>query len=181
MLSLYRAAIPKATHAEVAVFLYRANFGDPNSQFYHHSQLSKAEALLGFSCKKSSTTAWQTFLPCNIQKRWDNWYLSYPFGISNIRRVDVIDLDECGVFLEKSGRKSGKDYVGIRVNQASPYSRSEKWNLLMAVSCEEGNEQNPAKRWTELWLEDSTIHEKFSAFINRICENLHHVHLLWII
>ena len=174
LLSLYRTAIPKATHAEVNAFLYRANFGDPNFRFYHHSQLSKAEALLGFSRKKGSTTAWQAFLPRNIQKRWDYWHLPYPFGIANIRRADIIDLDECGVFLEKSDRKSGKAYVGIRVNQAGPYSRSEKWNLLMAVSGEEGNEQNPAKRWTELWLEGGTTNEKFSAFINRICEDLPH-------
>ena len=174
LLAFYRSICPKATHPEVNAFLYRANFGDPNFRFYYHSQLSKAEELIGLSRKKGSTTAWQAFLPENVQKRWDYWHLPYPFGIANVRRADVIDIDECGVFLEKADRKFGKAYHGVRVNQAGPYSRGEKWNLLMAVSGEDGDENNPARRWTELWLDGGTTNEKFSRFINRICEDLPH-------
>ena len=57
LLAFYRSVCPKATHPEVNSFLYRVNFGDPNFRFYHHSQLSKAENLIGLSRKRGSTTA----------------------------------------------------------------------------------------------------------------------------
>ena len=39
LIALYRLVMPKALHAEMNAFLYRANYGDPNNRFYVHSQI----------------------------------------------------------------------------------------------------------------------------------------------
>ena len=82
LLSLYRVAFPKACHSKINAFLFRANFGDPTWNFYSHSQLSKAESILDLANKRSSTTAFQAFMPINIRKRWRYFSLPYPFGIA---------------------------------------------------------------------------------------------------
>ena len=75
LLSLYRVALPKATHAEVNAFLYEI-------QRIH---LTK---------KRTSTTAYQALEPRNVQWRENYWNMNYPFGIADIDPRKVIDLDE---------------------------------------------------------------------------------------
>ena len=111
---------PKAKHAEINAFLFRANFGDPQFRFYSHLQLSRAEKTLNLTRKKGSTTAYQAFLPINIMKRWRYWNLPYPLGIADVRRDDIIDIDEAGVFLETADRNSGKAFSGVRVSSSGP-------------------------------------------------------------
>ena len=144
LLALYRVIQhPKATHAEINAFLYRANFSDPAFRFYSHSQLSRAEKVLKMTRKKGSTIAYQAFLPVNIMKRWRFWNLPYPLGIADIRRQDMIDIDETGIFLETADRASGKAFVGGRVESGGPYSKTKKWNVMMGISGEEGTFEQP--------------------------------------
>ena len=95
LLALYRLAFPKATAAEVNAFLYRANYGNMNFRFFSASQICEAEKIIGLTRKRGSTTAYQALRPINRQKRWMFWNLPYPYGIADIRRQDMIDLDEC--------------------------------------------------------------------------------------
>ena len=84
----------------------------------------------------------------------------------------MIDLDECGIFMETANRKHGKSYVGLRVNEPGPYSKTEKWNLLMAVCGEEGQYGAPSRRWTRLWLEGGTTVEVKYEFFYEILEDI---------
>ena len=114
LLALYRLALPKALHAEVNAFLYRANYGNPNNRFYAHSQICRAEGVLRITIKRGSTTAYQAYLPINVMKRWHFWNMLYPHGIADICRDDMIDLDEAGVFVDTANRSRGKAYIGTR-------------------------------------------------------------------
>jgi hypothetical protein len=124
------------------------NYGNPNFRFYTDSQITDADYRIGMTRKCGSTTAYQAYLPINKQKRWMYWHMPYPFGIADIRREDLIDLDECGVFVETADKHIGKAYVGNRVRQAGNYSKSEKWTLFLAVAGSAA-----AERWRDMWLE----------------------------
>jgi hypothetical protein len=123
LLALYRIVFPKATAAEVNAFLYRANYGNLHFRFYSSAQITEAEKRIHLTRKKGSTTAYQALLPINIQKHWEFWNLPYPYGIADIRRQDIIDLDECGVEVMSGDRSWGKAYVGKRVGQPGAWER----------------------------------------------------------
>ena len=166
-LALYRICFPKATAAELNAFLYRANYGNINFRFYSNSQITEAELKIFLSRKKGSTTAYQALLPINIQKR-DNFYnLPHPLGIADIRRDDMIDLDECGLFVESSDRKWGKTYIGKRCRQAGPYQKSCKYTLLLAISGDD-----VANRWYDMWKEGGTTNDRMITFIERILQDI---------
>jgi hypothetical protein len=167
LLALYRVVYPKATATEINAFLYRANFGNLNFRFYTPSQISEAEDRIGLSRVAGSTTAYQAFFPINMRKRWNFWNLAYPLGIADIRRTDFIDLDECGLFVETGSRGYGKCYIGKRVNEEGPYSKSEKWNLLLAISGDP-----TAERWKKMWLEGGTTNTKMIDFIQDILDDI---------
>jgi hypothetical protein len=134
LLALYRVAFPKVTAAEINAVLYRANYGTFDFRFYSPSQITKCEQRLGLTRKVGSTIAYQALLPRNKRKRWCYWNLPYPYGIADIRRHDLIDMDECGVELATADRSIGKAYIGKRVKQSGLYSKSDKWTLLLAIS-----------------------------------------------
>jgi hypothetical protein len=93
--------------------------------------------------------------------------MAYPFGIADIRRQDLIDLDECGIEMSTADRKIGKAYIGKRVNQTGLYSKSEKWNLLLAISGDpNGN------RWQEMWTGEGTTGERMIGFIQTIVNQI---------
>ena len=110
-LAFYRILYPKARADEINVFLYNANFGNVNFSFSSCSQIMEAKKLIGLSRKAGSLTAYQTFLPMNMQKRWNYWNLPYPMGIADIPRRCMIDLVEVGVFIESTNRGA---WLGIR-------------------------------------------------------------------
>ena len=174
-LSLFRVAYPKATIAEINAFLYRCNLGNPFFTFYSQSQISKSESLIGLSRKVGSTTAYQAYYPVNLQKRWEYWNYAFPLGIADIRRSNIIDLDECGINMEVSAnRKYGKAYTGIRVKEEGPYVKGEKWNLLLAISgerVEDGGNQD-ARRWATMWLNGGTTIDKFLRFVQDILDSI---------
>ena len=172
-LAIFRAFYPKATIAETNAFLYRANLGNPFWNFYSQSQIHRGECLIGLSRKRSSTTAYQALYPVNLQKRWDYWNLPYPLGIADIRRSQIIDLDECGMYMETTAnRKYGKAVVGLRVNETGPYSKSEKWNLLLAVSGEDPNDGQAARRWAQVWVEGGTTVTRFLDFMQELLDSI---------
>ena len=84
--------------------------------------------------KVGSTTACQAFCPINLMRREDYWNCPYQFGMADIRRQDIIDIDEAAIFVETADRKYGKCEIGRRVKQAGPYSKSCKLNIIMAIS-----------------------------------------------
>lgn len=45
-------------------------------------------------------------------------------GIVDIRRQDMIDLDEFGVELQTADRHHGNAFVGKMVSQSGPYQKS---------------------------------------------------------
>lgn len=171
-LSMYRVAYPKASHAEINAFLYYVNFGDPTFRFYSHSQISKAEKLIGLSSKRGSTTAYRAFLAVNLQKRWVFWNLPYPMGIAGIRRRFIIDLDECGIFVDIVNRSRGKAFVGVRVRDFGPYEKSDKLNFICAVCGEDGNAQNQSRRWADSWLAGGTTNDRMVDFVQMILDDI---------
>ena len=106
-LAVYRTTYPKATIAEINAYLYIVT-----GRFYDPSQISRCEDRLGLSRKRGSTTAYQALHPRNVAWRWAYHNLPYPFGIADIQRRDIIDLDEMGIFLETVNRGDGKSYIG---------------------------------------------------------------------
>ena len=167
LLALYRVAFPKAIAAEINAFLFRANYGSLLFRFYSPSQISECEQRLGLTRKRGSTTAFQALLPVNKRKRWCFWNLPYPFGIADIRRRDMIDVDEAGCELATAEKKIGKSYVGKRVQQSGLYSRSDKWTLLLGISGD-----NNGDRWLDLWTGEGTNAKRMISFIRRIVHDI---------
>ena len=143
LLMLYRVVFPKAQLSQVNAFLFNA-LG--RQRFFHPSQIFKAEDRLGLSRKRGSTTAKQAMLPRNILIRHNYWNMPYPFGIADIRRQDLIDLDESGIFLETADMKIGKAFFGRRVKEIGNYGHGKRINFLFAIT---GSQQ--AERWMDLW------------------------------
>ena len=171
-LALYRVIYPKCSIAEINAFLFRVNIVNPFFSFYSPSQISRAEAMIGLSQKKGSTTAYQAFYDVNIIKRWNYWNYPFPLGIGDIHRRNSIDLDECGIFLETANRKYGKAYSGLRVRDEGPYSKTEKWNLLLAICGEDSVEGIDARRWADIWLEGGTTIYKMMEFLHLILNDI---------
>ena len=174
LLALYRLIYPKAQASEINAFLYRANYGDPNFRFYNPSCITQNEQRIGLTRKAGSTTAYQALFPHNIRKRWCYWNLPYPMGIADCERRFMIDLDECGIFVETANRKHGKAYLGHRVKEPGPYSKSEKWNLLLAICGEDGIIGAPSQRWKMTWLDGGTTVDKMLQFIQEILQDIGH-------
>lgn len=168
LLALYRIAYPKANAAELNAFFYDANYGDLNFRFYSSSQISEAESRIGLTRKRGSSTAYQALLPINKAKRWMYWNLPYPYGIADIRRRDLIDLDECGKELSNCDRRIGKAYIGTRVNQTGPYTKTDKYNLLLAISGDGATNF----RWRDIWTGEGTTGNRMIAFVQRIINDI---------
>ena len=174
LLALYRVAHPKAQIAEINAFLYRANFGDPTFCFYSPSQISRAEDILDLRQKRASTTAYQAFLEVNLMWRWRYFNLPYPLGIADIRRQDMIDCDEAGIFLETVNRNNGKAHKTVRVVSRGPYSKTQKWNVMMGISGEDAENQVPSRRWRTRWVQGGTTIERVIEFVTIVLNSIGH-------
>ena len=73
--------------------------------------------------------------------------MPYPYGMVNIKDLDVIDINETGMDLVSANRRHGKAHRGERMREAGPYSKTGKVNVLLAIS---DNPDNP-DRWHEIW------------------------------
>jgi transposase len=168
MMAWYRAIYPKVTAHEMNAFLFNAS-DQPEGQrrLYHPSQISRMEDRLGLSRKAASTTARQANHPRNLQKRWQFWNMNYPYGIADIAREDLIDLDEAGIFLETCNRGFGKCFIGKTCREEGPYGHSEKWTLTMAIS---GGPDN--SRWVQFEKKSGTTIVDFAGFIQMILDSI---------
>ena len=97
------------------------------------------------------------------------WNLPYPYGIADIRVEDLIDLDECGLFVETAGKGIGKAFLGKRVRQEGNYQKSEKWTLLLAVAG-----SAVAERWEMMWNDGGTTGDKMIEFFTTILNSIPH-------
>ena len=81
-------------------------------------------------------------------------------------------MDEAGIFVESSNCRTGKAFRTVRVNEPGPYSKTEKWNIMMGISGEEGTVQHPSRRWRILWLEGGTIIQRIIDFIQIVLDDI---------
>jgi hypothetical protein len=132
LLILCRLMHPKATADEVIRFIA---FYSANPRMYTRQDISKREIELGFTRKCGSTTAFQAFTPLNLQRRQNFWTLPFPLGVVGIPRALLIDIDECGLWLEKKVRGHGKTITGVRVRAPGVYGHGEKWSLILGIDC----------------------------------------------
>jgi len=72
-------------------------------------------------------------LPANVIKRWTFKNLPHPCGVADVSPNDMIDLDECGLFVEHAQPGHGKACVGCRVRDAGPCNHSTKFTLTVAT------------------------------------------------
>ena len=168
-LALYRSVYPEATNAECRAYLFNSQPHPPaQTDPYSHSQLQRAENLLGLTRKNGSTTAQLAYHPDNLQKRDLYWTQPPPLGVAGVPRQNMIDIDEAGFKLEHSNRKFGKTPTALRCSQEGAYGRDEKLNLLLAIS---GDENDPM-RWHDVWMNGGTTIAKFADFIQLILDDL---------
>ncbi|KAL7502071.1 hypothetical protein ACHAXN_000160 [Cyclotella atomus] len=102
-LVLFRIAFPKSSAAQINAFSYRVNYGNVNFRFYlgSQSQLQRNELA-----SQGSVAAQLHF----------NHICQSTCG-RDIRVEDLVDLDECRLFVKTAEKKIGKAFVGRRVRQ----------------------------------------------------------------
>jgi hypothetical protein len=137
---------------------------------YSHSQLHRAEELLGLTRKAASTTADLAYSPINLIKRDNYWQQHPPLGMVDVATEDITDIDEAGFKLEHQKRSYGKTVSALRCDQQRVYGRGKKLNLLLAISGDNVN----VMRLSEMWKDGGTIIERFCDFIRRILDDLAH-------
>ena len=170
LLAVYRAVFPKAQRCEIKAFLFRAHSGHIAEPFiYDQAAITRAEADLGLSWKKGSTTAYQAMRPENQYKRWGYWNLPCPHGIADIPRNRIIDFDEAGVFVETANRNYGKAHITSRVRQTGNYGHGQKNTLLMAIS---GGPDG--RHWVDYSDRAGTSAYDYYLFVHRVCTSIGH-------
>eukprot|EP00957_Ditylum_brightwellii_P010821 820352-Ditylum_brightwellii.AAC.1 len=95
--------------------------------------------------KVSSTTRKECYLPQNIQKRYNYWNLPYLHGIPDVVTDDVINLDQCGVYIETANRKFGKTFIGTLLNQEGECKQGKMLNVQLPICAD----QNSPMRWVK--------------------------------
>ena len=147
LLAFYCVSLPKVTQVEVSVFITVMNGHDSMYQPYSPIQIIRAEDMLNLTRKRGSTASFQVYNPLNLQWRDNNWNMSYPYGIEDIKARDIIDIDEDEIELASVSRRHGKAHRGERVRESGPYSKTGKVNVLLAISDDPDNPD----RWHGIW------------------------------
>ena len=132
---------------------------------------SAEDCSLSFTKKIGSAEACQASLPINKFKREQFWQMPLPFGVNGCERRRLIDVDECGIELNRTNCKDGHTYSGIRVVKPIDYSRDTK--LPPGVR---GSMHNP-RRWLHILIKDVTNTIDFHDFVESICTELQNNHL----
>lgn len=159
-LAMFRVAHPERTIDHVRAFLYTMK---PTVLPYSPSQVVRAEQLLDLRRKASSTTCERAFLPISLHKRSRFWNQPYPFGATNVRTRDMIDMDQAGFKIEATNRKFGKVVSWERCYIEGQYLRDEKLNCMMAVSADDVYDME----WHDLWPQTeggTTIYKVYTFF-----------------
>ena len=110
-LAWYRIAHPVATADEVRAHLFRVFGAMENNRPLTRQDIMRIEkSLLNLTRKRGSTTAADAILPRNLRKRLVYWLQPLPFGIQGVRRSQLIDVDECALFVQTAKRNYGNGY-----------------------------------------------------------------------
>ena len=155
LLVIFRLVYPKALADEIRTFIL--NFS-VNPKLYSRQDISKREKELGLTRKKGSTTAFQAFTPINLARRQNFWHMAYPIGVRGTPRAQLIDIDECGMWLEKKQRAFGKALHNVRVRAPGVYGHGEKWTLIMGIDCAD-------RVWVRLAKASGTTTAIFNNFV----------------
>jgi DDE superfamily endonuclease len=123
---MYRMIYPKATADEMIRFLFDNN--NQNPRLYSRKDIYVTDKILHLTRKRSSTTAHQALLPQNVARRQFFW-----LQMRNVSRHVLIDIDECGIFLNSCNRSTGVAFSGVRVREEGPYGHDVKFTLIMAI------------------------------------------------
>jgi hypothetical protein len=137
-LVFYRILFPKCTAAELNCYLHNNTPPEQEQRFHSGSQITRAEYDSGLTRKRGATTARQANLPQNIAKFNQCKNENYPCGVANSMREDLIDWDECAIFLESADRSYRKVFIGKDLNEEGPHGHSQKHTLTMAIA---GNQE----------------------------------------
>jgi hypothetical protein len=94
------------------------------------SLISRSLKVLGFTKKKLS----HVHIKRNeeVRKMW--WQLPSPYGVVDVPRALLIDIDETGVVLFTTERGWGHALRGQRAVTKSPPAKGKKYTLLLAIS-----------------------------------------------
>ena len=178
-LVLFVLAWPDARLDEIIAYV--ANAG--NGRVYTRAQVTKRLNDLGMTRKVGSTEARQASLPINIFKREHFWNMGLPFGVNGCERRRLIDVDEIGIELQRSNRKYGHSFSGVRVVKPGHYSRDVKLTVILAVEAGDpalppetrGSIGNP-RRWLRINVKPGTNTLDFNDFLISVCEDIQNNH-----
>ena len=141
--------------------------------------MSRRLRELGLTRKVSSTEAKQASLPINLFKRDEFWTMPLPFEVNGCERRRLIDVDECGIELQRSNRKYGHSFSGVRVVKPGHYSRDTKLTIILAVEAGDpalppevrGSTANP-RRWLRILVKAGTTTLDFNDFLRFVCDDI---------
>ena len=122
--ALYRAIWPKATADEVRAHVFRTV--EPAKVLSRRQVYTIESEHLGLTRKRGSTTAFNALLPINLNKRRLFWTTPYPTGLFQVPRSQIIDVDECALYIQTANRSYGKAPSGVRVREPGPFKEYEK-------------------------------------------------------
>ena len=91
----------------------------------------------------------------------------------------MIDIDECGIEVQRVNRRRGRGGVGIRIVRPGHYSRDTKLTLILGVEPGDpalpphinGSTTNP-RRWYRIMLKAGTTAFEFNDFVEMVCNDL---------
>lgn len=178
-LVLFLLAWPDARLDEIIAYI--ANAG--NGKVYTRGQVTKRLKELGMTKKVGSTEARQASLPINIFKREQFWNMPVPFGVNGCERRRLIDVDEIGIEIQRSNRKYGHSFTGVRVVKPGHYSRDTKLTVILAVEAGDpelapevrGSIDNP-RRWLRIMVKPGTTTLDFNDFLVSVCQEIQNNH-----
>jgi hypothetical protein len=73
-------------------------------------------------------------LPINLNKRHLFWTTPYPTGLFQVPRSQIIDVDECALYIQTANRKYGKPPSDVRVREPGPFKGYEKLTVICAIA-----------------------------------------------
>ena len=178
-LVLFLLAWPDARLDEIIAYI--ANAG--NGKVYTRGQVTKRLKELGMTKKVGSMEARQASLPINIFKREQFWNMPVPFGVNGCERRRLIDVDEIGIEIQRSNRKYGHSFTGVRVVKPGHYSRDTKLTVILAVEAGDpelapevrGSIDNP-RRWLRIMVKPGTTTLDFNDFLVSVCQDIQNNH-----
>ncbi|KAJ1403329.1 hypothetical protein B484DRAFT_457564 [Ochromonadaceae sp. CCMP2298] len=135
LLVFHRGVYPRATAHEVIAFI-ASNATIP--KIFRPSEIYMADKRLGLTKKVVSTTAYQALTAHNLARGNLFWTQPAPVGIAGVPRAQLIDMDECAVFIDSVNSRFGKSFRGVRLRDPGPYGHYVKYTLMLATRALDG-------------------------------------------